>query len=208
MGYGFSSGGGKTRARDDIAYLWARWNETGEGSSSRSKGSVSFERERFISYATPVARYYEIDRQKFVLITTFKHSVTTSSHIGAAVEAVNVPVFDVEKIGMGYGNLTMLDHLDNARDLYARLEKEIERTKRWRGGWDNTSYLLENIERLWDQCQHYVNLTGVKFQLRPRREMIDEAAAGRALAKARWYEGAPKRERAAAKKLAMQVLTQ
>lgn len=146
----------------DCCKGWAAFNEGDVSVSAyRRSGSVSYECEGFYSYSTLVARYYGGADRRYVLLTSFKHSVTTAHHISQARRAASVPCFVVPYVGAADIPAMHKDNLRHLLDGMAETERAAVRNFKHRS---STPYHIERLLQQQIDVLNYCRLTGTRHR--------------------------------------------
>lgn len=209
------------RSYEAVPARWAAHNEGRSKYSSKTGKRCSFSGPTFYSYRTPVAVYHRgVDGQLFVLASSDKWSVSTNSHLHAAIGAAyRVPVFRTPLIGTGGGfhheNLHNPEamHASNAfANMATVLMFEETYARSWRrallGGVEE--YMLTHIKTIVENMESYCRLTGTKLPANyvPYETIAQRLTEGWRQAKDKYDDpkAVRRRERAHARRLAREVL--
>ena len=184
---------------------WADYNERGEGRGAKRDTRVSFEGRHLYSYATLVAAYHVNEKgQKYVLATSRRYSVSTSSHVRACVGSCTVPVFYVPEV-------LAPNRPDNGKHLWDMIEAHILTAKRT---WKNENcevYYRELVVRWFNEFLKFCDITGFDRALTNYRSIYiihDEIIKHIQDKRAEFFssKNIEKRERAAARRAAKKAL--
>lgn len=196
------------RVYEGVGPAWAKYNESGVGNCMKRGKRVSFEGPWFYSYGTTVASYHTgPGGNKFVLISSNRWSVSTTSHQSHAARSANVPVFHVPYISSGKDTHDMnMDCL--IRDF---MNVEVKRAKAgWKPGeWRYPEERCESaLRKEWGELARYKRLSGSTVELPNIENLIVEVAAERQRRRDEFYDpkAVARRARASARKEARKAL--
>ena len=209
------------RSYEAVPARWAAHNEGRSKYSSKTGKRCSFSGPTFYSYQTPVAVYHTNSKgELFVLASSDKWSVSTNSHLRAAIGAAwQVPVFRTPLIG-ARGGLHDEHYLHDPEAMHAHnafanmataLMFEETYAKSWRRAMTGAEgYMLNHIQAIVENMESYCRLTATKL---PANYVAYETIAARLregwqLAKEKFEDpkAVRRRERARARRLAAEVL--
>lgn len=193
------------RVYGGVGPAWVRYNESGEGRSSKRDTRVSFEGRYLYSYSTMVAAYHTNEKgQNYVLATSTHYSRSTSSHVSSCVGSCFVPAFFVPEV------LSPCNPA-NGKHLWSMIEAHIASTKRtWKT--DNYHVYYRNLIVKWvSNFVKFCSLTGFDRSLTTYRELDiihDEIVRHIQAKRAEFFsaKNVEKRERAAARRAAKKAL--
>lgn len=206
---GYRSGVSYSKALEQ----WVNYNENGDGPSSRTQRNVGFSEQMLYSYRTPMARYHNWGKSKFVLVLRDTFTPSTSRQVRNACGYVNVPVFHTDYIGArgGMNNEPVMGitelHAVNQAKMWERVLGYLDRIgKKFKE--DDYWHYTEAVRKFnasYDELDRYRTITGNNIvPLTLRQDLLDEADKVAAENKHKFYHpnAVAKRERAHARRVA------
>lgn len=220
-----------SRSYNGVGKAWARFNEHGEGKGHKQdRDRISYSGYGLWSWGTVVGKYHKNSRgEPYVLITSRRYSVSSSSHISHAGGWVKVPKFSVPAIGhpggwnnndwfhMGTVHAFNMAHLADefvnfchAVELAFHQDAPPELKASQRGWMLEDGRWQESLRQLDARIWSYAEIceTPLPADRRPVGEILEDVAARRQARYAAFYnpDAVYKRARSRAKRLAIKAL--
>lgn len=205
-----------TKSNSEIGRRWVTWNENEEGRDHAQNRNMSFSGPVLYSRLTPIACYHsnKLTGRPFVLVSANRYSPSTGGQILRTTRRTSVPTCYVPFIGAtgGWSSEPVMGHGEMLKRNAEALNEQLGETARhciklWHKL--NDHRCRSAIQYRQDKLVEFIEASGVDFSPLPIDEIMAAVEADRYAKKAAWDDpkAAARRERARARRLAMNVLT-